>query len=341
MNAVCNTLTLLIGLFALTPICAQQAVVIVEDDAAQQDDVQPSLMPAAASSVPASLIQAKSSVEPTTRGQVFRDCPECPEMVLLPAGRFSMGSPPGELQRKANEGPIREVNVASFALARTEVTVADFLRFVEATGYQTDAETDRGESRGCAVWAGTEWEWFADASWRSPQIEQTNLDPVVCLSWDDAQQYVKWLSRSTGKYYRLPSESEWEYAARAETSTRFNTGVCITTLQANFAGTAPARGCPAGDYRQRTVPVGSYPGNAFGLHDMHGNVWEWVEDCWNENYLQAPSDGSAWLTGDCGRRVLRGGSWFDFGQFLRSSIRFGGTHTGRNYGAGLRPARSL
>jgi len=161
------------------------------------------------------------------------------------------------------------------------------------------------------------------------------------VSWNDAQEFVTWLSDRSGLDYRLPSESEWEYATRAGTMGRFNTGDCITTDQANFNGLAPAQDCPGGIDRAETSPVASFAPNAFGLYDTHGNVWEWVQDCWNESYTGAPSDGSAWMMGDCSRAVIRGGSWFSVGEFLRSAFRDGNTRSTRFFFSGFRVARSV
>ena len=154
---------------------------------------------------------------------------------------------------------------------------------------------------------------------------------MINVSWNDAQAYVRWLSESTGAAYRLPSESEWEYAARAGTTTPFHTGSTISTDQANYGGN-----------RGSTTPAGTFALNAFGLYDMHGNVWEWVEDCWHDDYGGAPSDGTAWTRGgDCGRRVLRGGSWDSVPRYLRSANRTGYT-TGYRLGlAGFRVSRTL
>ena len=247
-------------------------------------------------------------------GDVFQDCPDCPEMVVIPAGSFQMGSPSNEPQRDGDEGPQRRVTIPAFAMAKTEVTFNEWNACV-ADGSCSHRPGDQGWGRGNR--------------------------PVINVSWNDAQEYVRWLSRTTGEEYRLPSESAWEYAARAGTTTRFNTGNCISTDQANFDGNFPPSGCSKGQYRKRTVAVGSFPGNAFGLHDMHGNVWEWVQDCWNDSYREAPSDGSAWLAGDCGRAVLRGGSWTYYGQLLRSANRNGNPRDNRLNFIGFRPARPL
>ena len=158
------------------------------------------------------------------------------------------------------------------------------------------------------------------------------LRPVINVSWDDAQEYVRWLSRTTGAEYRLLSEAEWEYVARAGTTTPYHTGETITTDEANFQGDT---------YRGQTIPVGSFTPNAFGLYDVHGNVWEWVEDCWNYGYEGAPSDGSAWESGDCDRWVLRGGSWIFNARYLRSAFRDGYSSWYRDIIDGFRVARTL
>ena len=165
--------------------------------------------------------------------------------------------------------------------------------------------------------------------------------PVIKVSWNDVQTYLVWLSNKTGKTYRLLSEAEWEYVARAGTTTPFHTGEQISTSQANFDGNYTYNGSSKGEFRDRTVPVGSFGANQFGLHDVHGNVVEWVQDCWNGNYKGAPSDGSAWTTGDCEDRVLRGGSWLNDPWILRSAIRDGYRIDIRINLFGFRVARTL
>ena len=208
-------------------------------------------------------------------GAVFRDCPTCPELVVIRAGRFRMGCVSGR-DCEDDERPVHEVEVPSFALGVYEVTFEEYDRFAAATG--RDRPNDRGWGRGGR--------------------------PVMNVSWEDATAYASWLSEETGERYRLPSESEWEYAARAGSTTRYTWGDDIGRNRANCDG------CRSQWDDDRTAPAGSFAANAWGLHDMHGNVWEWVEDCWHENYARAPRDGSAWTSGgNCGRRVLRGGSW--------------------------------
>ena len=200
------------------------------------------------------------------------------------------------------------MEVASFALGVYEVTFAEYDRFANATG--RDRPNDRGWGRGGR--------------------------PVIYVSWGDAVAYASWLSAETGEEYRLPSESEWEYAARAGTATRYGWGQDIGRNRANCSE------CGSRWDGEQTAPAGSFPANAWGLHDMAGNVWEWVEDCWHENYARAPRDGSAWTSGaDCGRRVLRGGSWNDLPAVLRSANRVGGDAGDRIGSGGFRVSRTL
>jgi len=251
-------------------------------------------------------------------GESFRDADFAPEMVVVPAGSFLMGSPESEEGRNKGEGPQHEVTIPQpFAVGQFAVTRAQFEAFVSATGHRTDG--------GAYVWSGSEWKLDASKSWRDPGFTQTNDHPVVCVSWDDAQAYVKWLSAKTGKSYRLLSEAEWEYAARAGTTGPFSFEGPITPDKANYDGNYTYAGSPKGEYRQRTVPVDSFQPNPWGLYQVHGNVREWVEDCWNESYSDKPdslkASGEAWTTGDCDRRVLRGGSWVSYPQYLRSAYR--------------------
>ena len=250
-----------------------------------------------------------------TPGQRFRDCAECPEVVVVPSGSFKMGSRSAEIGRSGNEGPVHRVAVGkAFAVGVYEVT------FTEWDACRWDG--------GCAHNPG-------DRGWGRGKR------PVINVSWTDAREYVAWLSRKTGKRYRLLSESEWEYVARAGTTTPFHYGSTVSAEQANYDGNYTYGSGRKGRYRERTVPAGSFPANAFGLHDVHGNVSEWVEDCWNRDYEGAPGNGSAWVRGDCSRRVLRGGSWGNGPQNLRSANRVRNPAGFRYYYAGFRVARTL
>ena len=242
-------------------------------------------------------------------GSTFRETlssgGEGPEMVVVPAGRFRMGCLSNDDDCFDDEKPAREVMIAvPFALSVHEVTFEDYDRFA----YPNKVD-DAGWGRGTR--------------------------PVINVSWDDVQQYVGWLSAQTGAEYRLPSEAEWEYAARAGRTTKYHWGNEVGTNLANCLDDT------CGDQWEYTAPVGSFPPNGFALYDMHGNVDEWVRDCWNDSYAGAPSDGTAWLRGDCRQRVSRGGSFFDNARYLRAADR-SRIATGRRYdNVGFRVARTL
>lgn len=282
-------------------------------------------------------------------GAIFKDCADCPEMVVIPAGMFMMGAAPDEEERaglsvqfRYRSEPQHAVKVRRFSVGKFEVTRGQFRAFAEATGRVSD---------GCFVWSGTAFEKDPAKDWRNPGYAQDDTHPAACVSWDDAAAYVRWLSRKTGRDYRLLSEAEWEYAARAGTTTaRFwddaaerscdyaNGADLATATQAPGAGAWEIANCHDG--YAYTAPVGSYRANGFGLHDMLGNVGEWTEDCWNTNYRGAPADGSAWAAGDCSLRVVRGGSWDDAPVGLSAAYRVGSPTIIRVYGRGFRVARS-
>ncbi|MCH8478767.1 MAG: SUMF1/EgtB/PvdO family nonheme iron enzyme [Wenzhouxiangella sp.] len=246
-------------------------------------------------------------------GAQLRDCQDCPQMVMIPAGSYAQGSPPGAALSFPHERPQRQVNIPAFAIGMTEVTFAQWDACV-ADGGCTHSPSDAGQGRGSR--------------------------PVVGVSRDDVAEYLAWLGAKTGRVYRLPSESEWEYAARAGTTSLFNTGNCIATDQANFRGPNPAPSCPEGVNRERALPVASFAPNAFGLYDTHGNVSEWVQDCWNDNYAGAPTNGSAWMTGDCSLAVWRSGNYVNFGGVVRSAYRGSHPRDSRFLNHGFRVARS-
>ena len=259
--------------------------------------------------------RCKSSHSQRT-GLLYGDCQDaCPEMVVIPAGSFTMGSSDSEQGRGNDEGPQRNVNFTrTFAAGKFEVTFDEWDACVREHGC-TQNPGNGGWGRGNR--------------------------PVINVSWADAKQYTQWLSLKTGHQYRLLSEAEWEYVARAGTTTPFNTGTNINPTQANYDVAQSYAGSVTGVARNQTIAVGSYPANAFGLHDVHGNVWEWTEDCWNANYNGAPSDGSARASGDCGLRVVRGGAWGNVPQYLRSAHRGRLTTGFRNNDIGLRAARTF
>ena len=244
--------------------------------------------------------------------------PILPEMVVIPGGSFRMGCVSG-LDCQDDQKPVHQVRVASFALSKYEMTFEEYERFVAATGRRSPG--DRGWGRG--------------------------RRPVIDVSWEDAVAYAEWLSAQTGERYRLPTEAEWEYAARAGSESKFHFGNDASQLcrYGNHADTSTDfdwrnTACSDG-VGKRTATVGSYQPNAFELHDVHGNLWEWVQDCWNGSYQGAPTDGSAWTSGDCERRVVRGGSWSGKPGYLRAAIRGGAPPGGRFFFIGFRVARTL
>jgi formylglycine-generating enzyme required for sulfatase activity/cellulose biosynthesis protein BcsQ len=244
-------------------------------------------------------------------GDRFRECggENCPEMIVVPAGKFTMGSPATETGRQSNEGPQHTVTIPRpFATSKFDLTFNDWDACVSVGGCV--AVSDSGYGRGTR--------------------------PVINVSWDDAQQYVTWFSRMTGRPYRLLTEAEWEYAARAGTTTAFYWGDDIGE------GNANCKGCGSEWDNRETSPVGSFKPNAFGLYDMAGNVWQWVQDCYHEDYSKAPNDGSAWTVGgDCSSHVDRGGSAFTDPQRLRAAARGRSSSVTRINDLGFRLARTI
>jgi formylglycine-generating enzyme required for sulfatase activity len=228
-----------------------------------------------------------------------------------------MGSPDDEPGRYSNEGPQREVTFARpFAIGRFAVTRGQFAAFVSVTGHK------------------------AAGPWRDPGFMRGDSHPVVCIAWNDAKSYAAWLAEITGRPYQLPAEAEWEYAARASTTTPFWWGSSITPAQANYNGNyVYAGGGGKGEYRQSTVPAGSFDPNSWGLYNVHGNVWEWCKDTWHATYDGAPPDGSAWISRGKRSRVVRGGSWRYKPGNLRAAARY--RLTGEFNDVGFRLARTL
>jgi len=277
-----------------------------------------------------------------------RGCAECPLLVDIPAGAFMMGSSGTETvdqgadaARVSNERPQHAVTIAAgFRLAPHEVTRAEFARFVTATGR---------DMAGCGNWENGGWVVHPEFDWRNPGFAQTDDDPVVCVSWVDASDYIGWLNARTGRTYRLPTEAEWEYAARAGHEGLHNWDDDRQACRyANGADQAAARAqqlpqregiiFDCDDGFAHTSPVGRFAANAFGLHDMLGNAWEWVADCYAPGYEGTPVDGSALSSGECGQRVLRGGSWKYPARTVRFAIRGPGRVATRTNNAGFRLA---
>jgi len=267
-------------------------------------------------------------------GQSFKDCPNCPEMVAIPAGIFMMGASSDEEVVADREDQVRVRIAKPFAVGRFTVTRGEFAAFVAATDHKTDG--------GCYGYSGTEKKREADRNWRVPGFAQNDRHPVVCVSWNDAKSYSAWISSVTGKHYRLLSEAEREYVARAGSTTPFWWGTTISTDQANYNGSAITyRGGAKGEYRKATVSVDSFTANPWGLYNVHGNVWEWTEDCWNEKNAGNPGDGTARTTGDCGLRVQRGAGLNNWPHTLRSARRERDPPGNRDSAFGFRVARTL
>ena len=279
----------------------------------------------------------------TNPGTVFRDCSSCPEMVVIPPGSFMMGSPENETGRDSSEGPQRKVSIKGFAIGKFHITRGQWEAFVKAT--------DRPVAGGCA-WSGLPgakpWQMNAAASWQKLGFPQDNTHPAVCISWFDALDYIKWLSRITGFTYRLPTEAEWEYAARAGTTTAFPWGNTIGHEFANYGADSGWTGIATGkDQWVGTSPAGSFSPNAFGVFDMPGNVMQFTSDCFSSSYAGLPTNGTAWQKDACESRMIRGGDWGDPPRMLRSAFRNwapakGSTLTDyRSAGLGIRVVRDL
>lgn len=280
-----------------------------------------------AASAPAQSIPAKPPAKATApaakpasgapaAGQRFRDCDSdvCPWLVVVPAGSFMMGSPASELDRRDDEGPQHKVTLRRFAIGAYEVTFEQYDACVAAKACSTEAD---------------------DNKWGRGKR------PVINVDYEDGEQFTQWLSKKTGKRYRLPSEAEWEYAARAGTTTAFTYGNKLDPSNTNYAANFTYNGSVKGKGRDQTLPVGSLAPNAWGLYDVHGNVLEWVIDCPHDNYKRAPKDGKPWVK-DCSddRHMLRGGSWYDNPAYSRSAFR-GGIAPGNSTSKGLRVVREL
>ncbi len=254
-------------------------------------------------------VQAQDAGNALPPGSVFRDCADCPQMVVVPAGSYMMGSPPDESSRERNEGPQRRVTIARpFAVGAYEITFDEWDACVTDRGCNGHHPFDYGWGRG--------------------------KQPVVDVSWLDAQAYLKWLQRKTGQHYRLLSEAEWEYAARAGSTTAYFWGADAGSNHAN------CKHCGSAWDGKHTAPVGKFAPNAFGLYDMLGNVWEWVADRYHANYLHAPKDGRVWVGGQ-DMRVVRGGSWWNEADESRAARRDASGVDGRGESGGFRVAREL
>ncbi len=287
---------------------------------------------------------------PRPAGSVFRDCEHCPEMVVIPAGSYVIGTPAAAMppgQSGAESGPLVIQVPQAFALGRHEVTRAEFARFVADSGHEPRP--------GCRTWDPALLRFNEDArrGWQNPATPAELLDnhPVSCVSFDDARAYVQWLAHGTGKAYRLPSEAEWEYAARAGTTTLRPWGDAAedacewantydVTADSVYRLGWPHAGCRDG--YANLAPVGSYAANPFGLYDMIGNVQEWVQDCATGSYVGRPRDARAWeWLGGCRRHIQRGGSWLAPPDRSRSAFRGDAAASDRSDDTGFRVAMGM
>lgn len=325
---------------------AQAVLAQLESESASADGIEQLKTAIESARSYASLRPGQSLSDPLSAGG------SAPELVVIPLGSFQMGSPDNEPDRKGNEGPRFSVRIQrGFALARSETTVGQFREFVQATGY-TPSASQNGSStiydeRSGSMTARSGVTWESDHNGRPAAA---NL-PVIHVSWVDAKAYADWLSQQTGKRYRLPSEAEFEYVLRAGTQTRYPWGEGNPTrLVGNLTGDRDRSDTRRNwvnafpDYEDGywgPAPVRSYEANRFGIHDVNGNVSEWVEDCWHDNYQRAPSDGSAWVNPGCNRRVIRGGSWASSPDQARSAFRLTASPTTTNARLGFRVAREL
>ena len=290
------------------------------------------LRDAAPSSQPDEAVKTSRAAPPSRPGDTFQDCPQCPPMVVIPGGTFTMGSPATEAGRFDSEGPQHPVSVRSLALGRYPVTQKEFATFLAETAYQPDPCDRR-----------------MDKSWRSlghglvypPGTADLHDQPAVCLNVRDIEAYLVWLNRKAGAtaLYRLPTEAEWEYAARAGTTTSRWWGEAVGVNNAN------CHGCGSKWDDSLIAPVGSFAPNPFELYDVLGNVWQWTADCWNESYAGAPLNGQAWTGGDCNKRVIRGGSWSNLPVFIRAAARGKADAAGHDFDlfsyVGFRVAKDL
>ncbi len=292
------------------------------------------------------LLTACARVTHSSAEESFQDCPHCPAMVAIKAGAaFTMGSPSDEPDRGDDEGPTRQVSFpAPYAIGRTEVTRGEFAAFVADTGH--------GLSKRCLIWDGSQLAQVAGKSWQDPGYPQTDAHPMVCVSWRDATAYARWLAEQTGYAYRLPSEAEWEYGARGGTQTAYAFPAAATACDyGNISDERAVQDVPQWNKLDcddgvgfGTAPVASYQANGYGLYDTVGNVWEWVADCYADNYTGAPRDGSArGSAGSCGVALDRGGGFSNiFPGHLRAANRSRAPSPDvAVYSLGFRVARSV
>lgn len=288
--------------------------------AARNDGVQLSIAMEGGGDGPPSIIEEEKGQRPEPTRQ--RDCSYCPDLIIVPPGTLTLGPDPDDPGSKPEDGMLRRIAIRKpFMIGRFEVTVEEFHAFVVATAYRSAV--------GCVA----DGEWRFGTDYASPGFNQSGAHPVVCVTWNDAKAYLKWLGKSTGRAYRLPSENEWEYAARAgkrSAGHHFVYGPEILESEANF-----------GHRRKGTRPVGKYLPNKLGLFDVAGNAWELVEDCYEADATLLPVDASAHTVEGCTKRVMRGGAWYNRPGYLRLAARWANPETAAGNGVGFRVARDL
>ncbi len=362
-----NRVAVAAGLGRLFLVVLINASACLTAAAGNQNGQMPAAGDAAAAVTGTAAVSEPEKAKPTPSGSTQQGAPSvsqagdpchgadgngAPAMVVIRPGRFDMGSPETEAGRFSVEGPQHRVTMPRpFAISRCEITVGQFAQFIRETGYQTSAEAG---GKGCYVWNPEKRavQQQPGTHWHNPGFSQGDDHPVVCVSWVDARRYVDWLSQRTGALYRLPTEAEWEYAARADTDTARYYGDNSPCEYANGLG-REAQNIAARDWAVAectdahvyTAPVGRFTPNLFGLYDMLGNAWEWTLDCWHPDYAEKPPrDGSVWLAengGACDRRVVRGGSWNNGPQVLRAADRLGSSTGAADGLLGFRVARAL
>ena len=278
-------------------------------------------------------------------GTVFRDCADCPEIVVVPAGVLNVRSPESGAARMGTDAPPRSLAIPqAIGVGRYEVTRDQFARFVHQSGHATGG--------GCFAWNGSRYLQDASKDWRHPGFAQTGSDPVVCVNWYDAKAYADWLTKKTGRHYRLPTEAEWEYAARAgaQGSRPWGEDTSAACRYANVADASAKRAVlgvagswtfhDCDDHYAYTAPVGSFPPNAFGLYDMLGNAWEWTAGCWNADQTGPAPVGRSSASAKCNESVLRGGGWVDSPDFVSYDFRFFIGPRDRDFYSGFRVVRT-
>ena len=287
------------------------------------------LVAAAAPLSQSNLDQAPVSWRATDKPLELWDGADLPQMIVVPAGEYTQGSPETAPKRDANESPRHRVRIGyALAVGRSDITVGEYARFVADSGYAT--------GNVCYTYEDGQFADRSPRSWRPIGREDVaNSLPATCINWAEAQAYVTWLAKKTGRPYRLMTEGEFEYANRAGTTTTFWWGDEVGKAH------AVCNGCGSIWDKKMSAPVASFAPNAFGLYDTAGNAWSWMADCWNKNYDGAPTDGSVRLTGDCGTRTVRGAGWGTHEWILRAARRVGDAAPGRHGSVGFRVALTL